>query len=348
MTESAPMVDPECTARSNGAVALSTRDLTSAEGRALWAETLDSTYCEMAVDWPATQSSFGADIIARPVGDLSLSMVRADPHAVVRTAAMIESDPGDDYLLCLITKGSATISQGTHEAVLCDGAFGFVDSSRPFIVNGVTPFEQIVLRTPRALVSSRIGQTVLQDAVGQSISGGSGVGRVASNLLVDLATHDDFCAGSLFAVSSAVLDVVSAAVNHQVDAISLTDRAHADDLRTVQQVMLRDIGEPDRRIADVGAELGMSVRYIHKLFSAAGTTPRAWLYARRFDRARNLLLHSDLGVVEIGVQLGFRDASHFSRAFSRHCGSSPSRFRVENRPGGSPVRGQRSAAAEQA
>ena len=61
MTESARFLDPECTAP-NGTVALSTRELASSEGRAIWAETLDSTYCEMAVDWPTTQSSFAADI----------------------------------------------------------------------------------------------------------------------------------------------------------------------------------------------------------------------------------------------------------------------------------------------
>jgi AraC-like DNA-binding protein len=52
------------------------------------------------------------------------------------------------------------------------------------------------------------------------------------------------------------------------------------------------------------------------------------LYARRFDRARSLLLQTDLPVADIAEQLGFRDVSHFSRAFSKHFGTSPGRYRT--------------------
>lgn len=328
MTETARILDPECTA-SAGTVALSTRRLASTEGRAIWAETLDSTYCEMAVDWPSAQTSFAADIRARPVGELSVSVVRADPHTVVRTPAMIESDPGDDYLLCLISKGTATITQDARTATLAHGSFGLVDSSRPFVVSGKTEFEQVVMRASRSLLASRVGANIADGLTAQAISANDGVGRLASNLLVDIATHDDvIAAASLDAVSSAVLDVVSAAVNHQAAGLSLTERVHIDDLRRVQAVMIRDMSDPDRTIADAAAELGMSVRYIHKLFSASGSTPRAWLYGKRIDRAKNLLLQTDLGAAEIGLQLGFRDASHFSRTFSRRCGRSPSQFRA--------------------
>ncbi|MGW5269811.1 AraC family transcriptional regulator [Rhodococcus sp. NPDC003994] len=328
MTDSAPMHDPKRTAPVTGTVALSTRDLASAESRTVWAETLDSTYCEMAVAWPRSGDGFAADIVARPLGEMSLSVVRADPHAVHRTPALIESDPSDDYILCLITRGTATIAQGDRTATLENGAFGLVDSSAPFIVNGLTAFEQVVLRLPRDQFAIRVAEQIADDAMGQSIAADAGIGRLTSTFLVDLANHgDDLTTTSLAAVSSAVLDVVAAAVNHGVESHTLTELAHAEDLREVQRVMMRYIADPERTIADAAAELGMSVRYVHKLFSTAGTTPRAWLYSRRFEKARTLLLQTDLSVAEVGFRLGFRDASHFSRAFSKHAGASPGRFR---------------------
>lgn len=329
MTDSAPFVDRERTDPDPATVALSTRDLTSTEQRALWSQTLDSTYCEMAVDWPSGSDGFAADIVARPVGSISVSVVRADPHTVVRTPSMIESDPGDDLLLCLITQGTATISQSGRSGVLCEGAFGFVDSAQPFVVRGETTFEQIVVRLGRDLLTPQVAENRLDNSLGQRFSAETGIDRVASNLLVDLASHDDdFTAGDLTAVTSAVLDVVAAAVNTRVPAATLIERAHDADLRVVQQVMVREISNPDHRLTDVAGEVGMSVRYIHKLFSAAGTTPRTWLYARRFDRARSLLLQTDLPVADIAEQLGFRDVSHFSRAFSKHFGTSPGRYRT--------------------
>ncbi|WP_288813742.1 helix-turn-helix transcriptional regulator, partial [uncultured Gordonia sp.] len=106
------------------------------------------------------------------------------------------------------------------------------------------------------------------------------------------------------------------------------DRIHAADLRAVQNAMADHLHDPDHTIALVAAELGMSVRYVHKLFSTTGTTPRAWLYARRLEKARALLARSELGVADICAQVGFRDPSHFSRAFSRAFGVSPSRYRT--------------------
>ena len=204
MTDSAPFVDRERTDPEPATVALSTRDLTSTEQRALWSQTLDSTYCEMAVDWPSGSDGFAADIVARPVGSISVSVVRADPHTVVRTPSMIESDPGDDLLLCLITQGTATISQSGRSGVLCEGAFGFVDSAQPFVVRGETTFEQIVVRLGRDLLTPQVAENRLDKSLGQRFSAETGIDRVASNLLVDLASHDDdFTAGDLTAVTSA-------------------------------------------------------------------------------------------------------------------------------------------------
>lgn len=87
--------------------------------------------------------------------------------------------------------------------------------------------------------------------------------------------------------------------------------------------------DPDYSISDLAAELGMSVRYIHKLFSAAGTTPRTWLNQQRLERARKLLLSTDATISTISVRVGFRDVSHFSRAFRRRFGTSPLHFRMQ-------------------
>ncbi|KDE14164.1 AraC family transcriptional regulator [Rhodococcus aetherivorans] len=329
MTDSAPKDDSPCTAASGRRLALSTRELESTEGRARWTDTLETTYCEMDVDWPQTHDRFAADLVARPLGEMTVSVVHADPHAVVRTPSMITSDPNDDYLLCLITRGSAILKQGTRSATLTDGAFGIVDSSAPFVVDATTEFEQIVLRTPREQLTSRLPVELMNSVTGQGISGQSGIGRFVSRFLVEVATADTpLSQGSSATVAAAALDLLVSAIGEQSPPLSATKRIHADDLRKVQSTMVRYLRDPDHTLADVGVELGMSVRYIHKLFSTAGTTPRTWLYQVRLGRARALLSETDLTVTEISGLVGFRDVSHFSRAFRRQFGSSPAHFRL--------------------
>jgi AraC family transcriptional regulator len=48
---------------------------------------------------------------------------------------------------------------------------------------------------------------------------------------------------------------------------------------------------------------------------------------RRMNRARDLLLRSTLPVTQIGVQIGFRETSSFTRAYRRYSGITPSEFR---------------------
>jgi AraC-like DNA-binding protein len=58
-----------------------------------------------------------------------------------------------------------------------------------------------------------------------------------------------------------------------------------------------------------------------------GTTPRAYMLARRIEQACALLRHTQLSVEAIGERLGFCDRYHFSRSFRRVRGLSPAAFR---------------------
>lgn len=328
MTRSARNIDPDCTGGA-GAVT-STRGLESTESRLHWTDALGSTYCELDVNWPKKHGQFTAELAVRPYGDLSVSVVRADPHAVVRTPAMASSDASNNYMLCLITHGSAVISQGERSAVLEHGSFGIVDTSVPFVVDALTEFEQIVVRVPRALLASRLA--VVDQITGQGISGSLGVGRFASRLLVDMATANaGLSTASSMSVAASAVDLVATAINEQTTPLVGTQRIHREDLAIVQRTMERYLHDPDHTIADIGAELGMSVRYIQKLFSTAGTTPRTWLYQVRLERARKQLLDNDLTIAEISLRVGFRDASHFSRTYRRQFGITPAQHRTEQR-----------------
>jgi AraC family transcriptional regulator len=49
--------------------------------------------------------------------------------------------------------------------------------------------------------------------------------------------------------------------------------------------------------------------------------------ARRIDRARGLLQKPALSVTQIGIQIGFREASSFTKAFRRFTGLTPTEYR---------------------
>jgi AraC family transcriptional regulator len=55
--------------------------------------------------------------------------------------------------------------------------------------------------------------------------------------------------------------------------------------------------------------------------------PHRYHMARRMDRAKSLLQRPALSVTQIGIQLGFRETSSFTRAFRRFTGLAPTEYR---------------------
>jgi AraC-like DNA-binding protein len=71
--------------------------------------------------------------------------------------------------------------------------------------------------------------------------------------------------------------------------------------------------------------------YFSNLFcKVMGRPPIQYVNLRRVHRAREMLLFSDLSVVEIGARAGFEDPFYFSRVFSRFEGISPAQYRKKH------------------
>lgn len=50
----------------------------------------------------------------------------------------------------------------------------------------------------------------------------------------------------------------------------------------------------------------------------------------RLEKACNLLIHSNMKVVDIAKYVGFDNTSYFNRIFKNHFGTTPSIYREEN------------------
>jgi AraC-like DNA-binding protein len=74
----------------------------------------------------------------------------------------------------------------------------------------------------------------------------------------------------------------------------------------------------------------MSPRHFARRFETLlGCTPHTYITARRYARAREMLLQDRLKPNQIAEALGFSSPATFSRWFSQHAGISPGRFRED-------------------
>lgn len=80
-------------------------------------------------------------------------------------------------------------------------------------------------------------------------------------------------------------------------------------------------------VADMAAELGLSVSYFIRAFKAAtGMTPHAYLLDRRLEHARQLLW-SQTPIAQVAGMSGFSSQAHLTTCFQQKLGLTPKRFR---------------------
>ncbi len=71
--------------------------------------------------------------------------------------------------------------------------------------------------------------------------------------------------------------------------------------------------------------------HFHRIFKfITQETPNAYILRRRIEKAAAEILHSNKSIQEIGLEVGFNDASSFSRSFKKYYQLSPTAFKKAN------------------
>ena len=81
-------------------------------------------------------------------------------------------------------------------------------------------------------------------------------------------------------------------------------------------------------IQDIAEDLGVSPSYLSRIFKRkVGLSPHEFLLYRRLERAKILLLNTQLSIERIAEESGFNSHSHLTRYFSDYMGMPPSKYR---------------------
>ncbi len=95
----------------------------------------------------------------------------------------------------------------------------------------------------------------------------------------------------------------------------------------VRDWVMAHLAEPFS-LAQMAAVACLSPYHFSRSFKAAtGLPPRAFAQACRIERARQLLMDTQMPVAAVAQACGFSDQSHFTTSFVRATGTTPGRFR---------------------
>jgi AraC family transcriptional regulator, positive regulator of tynA and feaB len=264
-------------------------------------------------------------------------------HRIERTYRDARLDGVDHYFAVFQVGGQSAMTHNDQAVRLAVGDVALVDAARPvryFANNGSDPWNIVTLNLPRESLVSHLG-FVPQGGICRR--GGTTAGR----LLVDLIRSADRGEGS---ASSPADSYMQLAVYDLIGALFAPSdpwpiSRHADKLFSrIRDVIKDGFADPDFGPGEVAAEMGISLRYLQKLFTERGSTCSEFIYSLRLEHAARLLKRrASLGtgqpLIEIAYACGFRDYTHFARKFRHRFACVPGAHAGGNGRSGGTVRG---------
>lgn len=267
----------------------------------------------------------------------SLQMRRFEDFRLIRCACdamrgyrsvteIAKTDSAYLSVLCVRQGREFLRIEGT-EIMMQAGDFVLWDSARRMEFHVPERLEKLTLMFPAQRLLS-IDPRV-EDVVGVPIDGKRGLGALFAEYLTVLEREMWHVDGlSLAGAMQPTLELLATALGGVPRTSSRSMREITlERVKSYIQKHLRDEDLSPQRIA--GAHR-ISTRYLHLLFEEMQTTVASWIRAERLKRARRdlaLSLTNGQSVTEIAYAWGFKDASHFGKAFRREFQMSPKEYR---------------------
>ncbi|GHE56831.1 helix-turn-helix domain-containing protein [Streptomyces vinaceus] len=324
-------------------VVKSTLTLPPAERADYWHELVSGTFIPLDVRLDEPVPSAGT-ITSRWLGPLQISEVEAGPQTVARSARRI-TEGGEEYLtVTLQRRGSARLTQGDRQAIVVPGSFTCSDAGRPYLREQPDTFRFTAFRVPKA--SLGVSDRDLRAATGTLFNGVSGTSGLVAEFLGRLSEQAaGFDPHTAHRLALSTFDLLAVLVRERSGRLDPQAPEHSRGMLTrVQEYILLHLDDPALCPERIAAAHHMSVRYLHKLFHAGGTTVGRWVLRERLERCRRELARparSVSTVAAVARRWGFVSPSHFSRAFRAAYGMTPREWQAASRvhPAGAPGHG---------
>lgn len=240
-------------------------------------------------------------------------------------------DPvGRHMSLMLQAQGSTVARQGDRNCTLQQGDICLLDEGSAFGLLGRECSRILILRMPRRAVLGRFPQLERQCATLIPASQVSTrlLGDTLIRLLADAPLLDDLQRSALM---GSVIQMLGVA-----EPMAGEEGAHEWRIRRALDFVEANLSVAGLTAEDVARDQRISRRRLDQLMLAAlGRSIAGHLWARRLQQASLDLRdpgRGTLAVAQIAFANGFEDAGHFSRAFKRAYGATPSRWRNDPQP----------------
>jgi AraC family transcriptional regulator, positive regulator of tynA and feaB len=295
-------------------------------GKALsyWKDVICENLLDLQID-SARRSDFYGHIAKCSLGPLTANFISVSQQRVWRSRQDGRRAQDAMFHLIHVRRGVQVVEHCGRNLELEPGDCLLVDCRSGFSFDFPEGVEALVLEVRKDWIQGWLPAP--EEAAGQIMGRKSGWGATLASALGNLTPTlaEISLPHSTIAEQIAVLLALSTS-----PALPVLTTHKRTLLKRVFETLRERCHEQDLDPSAVAASLGLSRRYIHVLFAAAGTTFSHELYSCRLQRAQRLLRdrrYDGMGIAEIAWNCGFSEPSHFTRRFRKCFGVPPTAYR---------------------
>lgn len=305
---------------------LSTDAVPARERLDYWLQATNSLFPPTRLSRPSFEGFYGR-VGSLQLGEVMLADIASTSLDVVRTEAEIRASDDRWYELTIQIEGECAFEQGGRDLVTRPRDMVLYDSRRPYRMRFSGPHRQISLKVPRAALRERA--PCVDRMIARPLDASRLPGRFILDLSMGLCERPGEIPPSLAGrLEAHVLELLATAlVGAEAGSLSAGSLAQVE---RIKAHVLSRLDDPELSPRSVAAALNLSLRRLYELFEAEEQPLARFIQTQRLDRIRRNLadpLQQGVPVTTLALDGGFKDFSHFSRAFRRQYGISPGQYR---------------------
>lgn len=272
-------------------------------------------------------SDFSGSIATKELSDtISLARVRSGQVRVTRTSSLARKSEHDDLLMSIQLRSQSYVHQHDRIAIMRPGDAVFYEANRPYTLDHPQSGQDLlVVKIGRQELG--FSDRTIRQLCGRSISGSVPGMTTLVGYFIGLA-HETFegpfhSTGDLGRLS---LDMISTVIRSYTKTSQANIVENASLLEQVKRYIRQNFSDSRVTVDRIAAAHYISVRKLHNLFNEIHETPGQYLRRMRLEHAAHLLAYATLNkqtVASIAHQVGFSNASTFSRSYKNYYGIPP-------------------------
>jgi AraC-like DNA-binding protein len=258
---------------------------------------------------------------------VTLSLEKA--HTVEQLAELAYAR-ADKFMIVLVESGSIAVTQRKRQCQLEESQYALFDCAHAVSFAATGDYRLLGIFIPSFLLQARLRNAPTIAAQPLPCTGSPW--RIASNLLRMLASEIRHIPVPMaYGYANQVVELVSIAVE--------ADTQLSGDISGRNAIFRRCSAYVKAHLADgsldpnkISNAMGISVRYLHKVFQESGESVCEFLRSTRLETSRMDLADpqkAQVQIREIAHRVGFRSQAHFAAAFKQRYGISATEWRRE-------------------